>query len=481
MGERLGTFGVGINSIIFSVVVFCAVLANAVVTNKATHLRSACYLDENAAEPLQLYKLKDERLPIASVSKLFTALMATTKYQIGAKSPFATQIFVFQPSPKKFHVHIKGSNDPYFNRFKMHRIISMLNQATVANVERLTFDENVKFILDTDARGGFYVNLGKDPKTGKVRRELVMPLTLKADLDYPRPELVRAQLQDRNQLLKDYAKSVKAAKASGIEMVANPKLTISKVEFVHSSTFIDAAPFTKFYVESQTVATMLKMMNWNSNNFSSNRFYMGAGGHEWFHELYYKKFNVARTDLEFVNGSGQNHDLDGEGRLYNESTCAVVVKTVRALNKSVTLQSKEITDVVSVVGLDLGSTVGGVTYSNETTKGKVAAKTGTIGTNVTLAGAINTKNGLRYFMFNVVLAAPGSSSENRARKIISERLTQLVKQTPGVIPFNYKSNLGQFDQLGFEEYDEDKPIEVVTPPIETNGEPLDITVGAPTT
>lgn len=449
--------------------------SSAAPVKKATQLKSGCFLDESATEVKQLPKLKDEKLPIASVSKLFTSLMATTRYQIGAKSPFATQIFVFQTAAKKFHVHIKGSDDPYFNRFKMHRIISMLNQVKVVNIERLTFDEKVKLILDTDSRGGFYVQLGRDPKTGKNRRELVRPLILKADLDYPRTELVRAQLLDRNQLLKDYAKSLKAAKASGIEMVATPKIQVSKIEFVHSSTFVEATPMTKFYVESQTVATMLKMMNWNSNNFSSNRIYMGAGGHDGFQELFFEKYRVSRDDLEFVNGSGQNHALNGEGRIYNESTCAVVAKTVRALNKSVKAQSKDLTDIMSVVGLDVGSTVGGATYSNPTTKGKVVAKTGTIGTNVTLAGAINTKSGLRYFMFNVELAAPGTSSENRARKIISQKLTDLVKQTPNVVAFDYQTTTGKFDQLGFEEYDEEASeepsvgpaIELVDPVIES--------------
>ena len=109
------------------------------------------------------------------------------------------------------------------------------------------------------------------------------------------------------------------------------------------------------------------------------------------------------------------------------------------------------------------STVGGKVYSNELTTGKIIAKTGTVCTNVTLAGAINTKVGYRYFMFNVDLGSASRTASDgvctalaaRGRKIIASQLDLLVESTPDVIPLDYKSNAALFEQYGFENYDED--------------------------
>ena len=104
---------------------------------------------------------------------------------------------------------------------------------------------------------------------------------------------------------------------------------------------------------------------------------------------------------------------------------------------------EKITDFISVIGTDKTSTVGlslrgkSVYWNKTLTENKVVAKTGTIGTNITLGGAINTINGLVYFMFNVEVSS--MAEENKARALIASRLFALVKQTPGVIEFDYES------------------------------------------
>lgn len=425
----------------------------------AIELKSGCFLDEHSKEVFFLGKTTDDRHPIASVSKVFTTLLAASKFQL-AKSPFSTQFFVRSITTSRgkpgFHVHIKGSGDPYFNRYKMHRAISMLNQLKVSEIDLLTFDENVNFLSETDTKDGFYVIVGYNSR-GEPIRELITPLTLKAEVDFPPVNIVKAQFQESWKLKNDYKNSLKIAKGLGISMVSVPQFNARKVEFLPAAEFKADETTKTFFVESQATATMLKMMNWNSNNYTANRFYLAAGADASFRDVFYKNYQVPESQLTFINGSGQNHDLKGDGpRLYNESTCSIVLRTLRNLNKRVMSQGKKLTDIMPVIGIDIGSTVGGLTYSNDFTKGKIVAKTGTVATNVSLAGAINTKSGYRYFMFNVGDKKAGVTiPEHVSRKLISDQLTALVKNTPDVVPFDYKPNLALMDQYGFENYEED--------------------------
>ena len=444
-------------------------------TSYAIELKSGCYLDENSeiASFHLLGKTTDAAYPIASVSKVFTTLMAATKFNLRTvingkpiRAPFVTEFYVRSITTARgklgYHLHIKGSGDPYFNRYKMHRAISILNQMQISEIELLTFDENVKFLSETDTKQGFYVTVGYN-KEGKPIHELITPLTLKAEMDFPETKLVKYQYQESWRILKDYNSSFKMARGLKIPMVIDPKFTVRKAEFVPAANFIPDASAKVFNVESQSMATMLKMMNWNSNNYAANRIYTESGGEAAFKDIFYTKIQIDTKELSFINGSGQNHDLAGDGpRIYNQATCSAVLRTLRNLNRRVTGQGLKLTDVMSVVGIDEGSTVGGLVYSNDLTKGKIVAKTGTVGTNITLAGAINTKSGYRYFMFNVGHKIPGATiPEYTARKLISEQLNALVKQTKDVIPLDYKPNLALMKQYGFENYEEDNlsPIE----------------------
>lgn len=396
------------------------------------------------------------KYPIASVSKLFTSLLATTTFDLS--TTFSTQVFAV-PVEKGMHdVHITGSADPYFNRFKMQMIISRLNEAGVKNIRNLTFDENVKYLHDTDAFAGFSVVTGSRKiknKAGKIvtvpSKTYIRPTILKATLNYPPVELVEAQLKEQRAILADYSKSYLAAKAAGIELFKAPRFAPAKTSFLSSTLFKAPANALKLYVSSQDIRTTIKSMNWNSNNHSSNRLLVAAGGLEKLNAFYYKTLGVAESEFSFVNGSGQNHDLDGNGRLYNEASCSVVVRTIRALNTAAQKQKKQITDLVAVMGVDKGSTVGGAVYTKPQTAGMVVAKTGTVGTNITLGGMINGSNGPQYFFYNVQISSASRKEENRARALINAELMKLVKQVRGV-KFNYimdnplKDNMDNYDE-----------------------------------
>lgn len=424
---------------------------------------SHCNMDQNMSQ------IKGTNVnikyPIASVSKLFTSLLATTTFNLD--TTFYTQVYATPViDPKKptdksiFDVHIAGSADPYFNRYKLHMIISRLNEAGVKKIRNLSFDENVKYLHDTDAYNGFSIITGsrtvklKDGTRKRVpTRTVIRPTILKADLSFPSKELVEAQLKEQSAILAAYPRTYALAKSAGFDLYKNPRFSVVKTSFKASKDFTPAADAVKIYVSSQDLRNMIKAMNWNSNNFSSNRILVASGGLERLNALYYQTFNVSTSEFSFVNGSGQNHDLNGGGRLYNEASCSVVLRTIRALKSAAEKQNQKIENLVAVMGTDKGSTVGGAAYTKPQTKGMVAAKTGTVGTNVTLGGVINGAAGPHYFFYNVQLRAATKREENRARAMINIELAKLVKQVKGVA-FNYTMDNPLRDNM--DNYDEDE-------------------------
>lgn len=405
------------------------------------------------------------KYPIASVSKVFTSLMAATTFDFN--TTFSTVVYATPVDKTTFDVHIVGSQDPYFNRYKMHMIISRLNEAGVKNIRMLTFDENVKYLHDTDSFAGFSVVTGsKKVKNRKGQtvtvssKTYIRPTILKATLNYPPVDLVEAQLKEQRVILSNYPQSYLAAKAAGIELFKGPRFAPAKTGFLSSTTFKAPANAIKLFVNSQDVRTMIKSMNWNSNNHSANRLLVASGGLEKINDFYYNTLKVSESEFTFVNGSGQNHDLDGNGRLYNEASCSVVIRTIRALNAAAQKQKKQLTDLMSVMGTDKGSTVGGAAYTKPQTTGMVVAKTGTVGTNITLGGMINGTNGPHYFFYNVAIASASRKEENRARALINAELIKLAKSVHAV-KFNYVFDNPLKDNL--DNYDEDTAPDAATP------------------
>lgn len=424
---------------------------------------SSCHMDQTGKD-IQGNNI-NIRYPIASVSKIFTSLLATTTFDL--KTTFATQIFATPIGGGAFDVHIAGSQDPYFNKYKMHMIISRLNEAGVKKIRNLTFDEQVKYLHDTDTYAGFSVVTGsRQVKTRKgmqtvPTRTLIRPTVIKATLNYPPPALVEAELKEERVIMANYSASYLAAKAAGIELYKSPVYNPEKTSFLSARDFRPAGNTIKLYVSSQDVRTIIKSMNWNSNNHSANRLLVASGGIEKLNNFYFNSLKVSPSEFFFVNGSGQNHagieqqydQYEKEGRLYNEASCSVVVRTLRALNGAVQKQGKQITDIMSVMGVDKGSTVGGAAYTRPETSGRIAAKTGTVGTNITLGGVINTSNGPHYFFYNVALKSASKSEENSARRMINAELVKLTKQLRSV-PYTYSFDNPLKDNL--DNYDEDE-------------------------
>ena len=410
-------------------------------------LVSFCTMEENSKEIKGMNV--EERLPLASVSKLFTSYLTVTQNNVNKK--VYTQFFYTPVGNGAYDVHIKGSNEPYFGRQALHWMIAKLNEANVYKIRNLTFDQYFKYYHDTDKRA-------------RIGRQLIDPVSGKSALNAPAPDLVQRQLLQNGEILKFYDKSVKDALSNGVQLPTKLVFKPESIKFLDEEQFKPSAQTKKGYVASPEVLHMLKLMNWNSNNHAANQLFQISGGLEAFNILFYRKLGLQEKDVKFVNGSGQNANLAGDGRDYNEATCSTVVRTVKGLKNALEKQKAHLQDAVSVMGGDIGSTVGGKTYTNPTTSLSVIAKTGTVGTNVTLAGMISSQTGNRFFFFNVeVNSAPQrlrnksafiNSEAMRARKIISTRLNELVKKLGGPKPIEYKVqnfNLENFEEAEFEE------------------------------
>lgn len=423
------------------------VILSVATTSMAARLKSYCTLEENSKE-IKGQNI-EERLPLASVSKLFTSFLAVSQNDINKK--VYTQFFYTPIGNGVFDVHIKGGHEPYFGRQALHWMIAKLNESGVTKIRNLTFDQNFKYYHDTD-------------KLGRIGRKVLNPVSGKSELDAPSPETVRLQLTQNNEVLKFYEKSVKEASVNGVQLPQKIVFNPQKISVLNSDSFASTAQTKKGYVASPELLHMLKLMNWNSNNHAANQIFQLSGGIKAFNKLFYTNLGLQEKDVLFVNGSGQNANIAGDGREYNEATCSTVVRTVKALKKALESQKVKLQDAVSVVGADIGSTVGGKTYTNAYTNTSVIAKTGTVGTNITLAGMISSQTGNHFFFFNVEAnSAPAKSKRknawinaeaSRCRKIISGKLSELVKKLGGPRPIDYKSqkfNLENFEEAEFDE------------------------------
>lgn len=407
------------------------------LSSQAGRIQSYCFMDE-ATKKVIGHNI-DEKLPLASVSKVLTSLAVLSTF--GARTKLYTEFFVSPVGKDIYDVHIKGSRDPYFARASMHTLISRLNEIGVRKIRTLTFDEKFKYLHNTDQLNRPLCNRANKSFCGRFYN----PVTGKAPIDAPAGEFVRALLLDNKQVMLDYEKSRKEAAKSQVFLVAKPQFNPQKIELVRS-TFVPPANAKKGFVSSMELIDIVKNMNWNSNNHVANALFMIAGGKQKVEELYFNKFKFNPSEISFENGSGQNGNLAGNGRAYTEASCAATARVVYLLKKTLEAQKMKLEDTVAVNGGDIGSTVDSAVYKRQyvveydkSTKEQIVrrsknqraatlkvglpaktiiAKTGTVGVAITLAGVMSTGQGNQIFMVNVEPRQMRSerSRENEAAK-----------------------------------------------------------------
>lgn len=398
---------------ILRTLVACSLLAFA-STASAAKLASICYaLDKTDGKLTIRGDQQDQRLPIASVSKVMTAWWGLAEK--GPQYRFRTKFHVTPADEKTVDIHIEGSRDPYFGKESLHMALSELHTKGVRKVRKLTFDENFKFywnVTSGDVAIGHY------------------------DLISPRPTTVLRQLRVHGSMLHGYEATRKAAKARGFEMATKPDISVETIEHRPLADYSVQTETQTYAMASAPLQALLKEMNRNSNNHAANQIFEHLGGASAFHAFSKNRLNMSEDDMRFVNGSGDRLDIAEVGT-YNEASCSSVIRVLRDLRHILKSEKLDLKDVMAVAGVDVSSTTHRL-YNNDTTTKALIGKTGTVNPDVTLAGIAHTKDGDLYFMIN--MATKGTRKDwNSARQMIRTEITKLVREFDGGKPISVKS------------------------------------------
>ncbi len=333
----------------------------------------------------------------------------------------------------------------------MHYLISELNKMKIFNVRNLTFDSNFKFFWNVS--GGPTMT----PGMNSVETGYYGP-------DAPSADTVTTELRKfRKNLAYGYDKTRAHLSKLGLDLEAKARLSVQNVQFVPKEEFTAPENSTVRMIYSSSIVPLLKEMNRNSNNHSANQIFEYLGGAEKFQE-FINEDGLSDNQILFVNGHGNRKNIDVLEAVYNEASCESILKILSQLRAKLQALNMDMDDVLAVPGVDEHSTLGA--YEKKSYADSLAAKTGTIGPAVTLAGMLLSKNGPIFFMYN--MATEGTRRDwSKARSAIAVQLSGLAKKSNGGIPFDSQQvKFVAFDpELFFHEDDmKENPMDAIINP-----------------
>lgn len=360
-----------------------------------------------------------ERIPTASVSKVFTSEWAISQRKMTYRYPTFVDIFKTK-DPNIWDVHLRGSFDPFFDREQLHFLISELNKMGITHVGQFSFDEKFKFTWD--AKGS------KDADGNKSIAVIELPLGA------PTADTISSNLKKYSPFLRSYNRTRANAAAAKVNLVASPKFKVDKIAYVPSTMFcktnsLKADKMRILY--SAPLSDLLREMNRTSNNYAADQIFASLGGAKAYKAYANKEFGFKEKDIHISNGSGVPlfTDLDGNQteKYYNEATCSAVLTVLKSLRDKVSKHKNGLASVMVVAGLDQNSTL--KTYSNEMTENSLVGKTGTINANVALGGLVLSQKGRYLFYENINTG--WSAGWTDGRNLIRQRVVNLIKDYGG--------------------------------------------------
>ncbi|WP_051026331.1 D-alanyl-D-alanine carboxypeptidase [Bdellovibrio bacteriovorus] len=393
------------------------------------YLNSMCHMAANSkTQQIQGDDNKDDKFPLASISKIVTTLWAIDR--LGPDYRFQTKLHVTPTANGSYDIHIEGSRDPLFGRNMSYFLLSELNRMKITKIEKLTFDEN--FLLAWLAEEKPMIG-GTTPKYSTVEQQA---------------SVVRATLTSSfaTAINPGYYAILKSKAARiGVQMSLRPKVDVRTVSFVKKAEFQKSEKTTTMVLLSSPLKNILKRMNNQSNNYIADNLFWNLGGSEAFNAYIAGKMQADETDIVFHNGSGNNEGSVAKP-VYNEATCETMIKVLYSLDKSLSAKGYELSDVMAVAAKDKSSTVGG--YGG-VMAGSTTAKTGSVNKAKTLMGSVSTKNGEIYFAVLMHTDYDKSRSDwGVASQQIKNKVSQLINQNGGPKAINYTEQL----PLPFDKY-----------------------------
>ncbi len=339
---------------------------------------------------------KDSPLKIGSVSKIFTT--AWVLDVLGADHRFRTRVQVWPTGSQTVAVQIFGSRDPYLSGKTLSQIFLELRKRNVDRVSHFYFDDAFVFLRFPSQWS--HKAHPKDAQTGEDLASFFRDL--------------RSGIETSDLLTGE----------SGILQMTVDKW--SRTNKAQNPT----AP-VEMTLESVPTLQMLQEMNRDSNNATSQRFFLNLGGESQMRRYLTQLYGKDAKLVRLWTGSGMPVGA-GVQRRDNVATCRSVLRILRYLDEKMkTLGKSGVQELLAVVGAEAGgapeSTVSRF-YGNDETEQVLAGKTGTLNTAVSLAGTLSTATKGEIFFSMVYSIRPKRSSAAVGRNHIRQQINKWLAQ-----------------------------------------------------
>lgn len=344
----------------------------------------------------------DMRVRLASVSKLLTSLWAVDK--LGVDYKYDMKLFI-----KGNNLHIQGAYDPFLGNEKMFYLLSQLNELGYKKFDTITFDKNLVLFPDAQYLIDEYPTINANTNTRYLKNYFN----------------TRNWSEDTKS---EYSNFYNLAKSG--RFVKNVEFEVANIKYSEVNPFADDADAKVLTLSSPALYKYLKEMNVKSNNYVAETIFRQLGGTASFEQFLADKFSLTSDKIHFYTGSGLPFYVDGS-RKDNYASCSLMLDLITELKHAIENQNKEMEDVIAVPGSDAGTFRNRIFPADY--KNSFVAKTGTLMHTSTLAGAMNTKNGISFFgIFN-------QSSDISGSKIVQNNMVKsIMTEMGGPKAFNYE-------------------------------------------
>ncbi|OUS00167.1 hypothetical protein A9Q84_03010 [Halobacteriovorax marinus] len=334
------------------------------------------------------------KVRLASVSKLVTTYWAINK--LTPEYHFKSQFYL-----KDKHLHIVGDKDPIFSKRKLFFILSQLNNMGITELDKITFDSNLRVFTNAEGYVGDIFKVKKSRTAANLKDFFHTPAWNKLKVAY-----------------KSFVKETPSEVLTTLEIresIDDLNLSVKEVSFLKENPLANDPEAKVSLHLSPELVKYLKAMNIKSNNFIADQVFDKLGGEvefdkfiaekveSWYPNLDVdrKKFSENESSIKIYSGSGLPTYKNSK-RQDNYATCSLIVRIVEDLNDTMIEYQKSLQQIVAVAGSDIDSS--GATKStirkrflSPKLKNAVMAKTGTLFHTSALAGKVSTKQGEHYF------------------------------------------------------------------------------------
>ncbi len=344
----------------------------------------------------------DMRIRLASVSKLLVSLWAVDK--LGVDFKYDTKLFI-----KGNNLHIQGSYDPFFGNEKMFYLLSQLNEQGYTKFDTITFDKNTIVFPDAEYLIDEYPSVSPAAVTRHLR-------------NYFNSKSWSADTKSEYRNYRDLAKAGRFVDEINFE--------VTNIKYSETNPFEKDEEAKVLTLSSPALYRYLKQMNIKSNNYVAETIYRQLGASSKFTNYLQDSYELGTDKIRFYSGSGLPTFIDGV-RKDNYASCKIMLNLISELKEKVESQSKEMEDVVAVPGSDGGTFRNRIFPADY--KNSFVAKTGTLMHTSTLAGMMNTQNGISFFgIFN-------QSTDISGSKVVQNNMVKsIMTDMGGPKAFNYE-------------------------------------------